>query len=201
MNPVLIIVIVLAWLLLLRVLKKAELKSWRFFAGSMGMFVILIILLQPVLTMPLARLVSGMAGLAGHIGDTFTAYFKYGILFINTPDGAMTLAVDFECSGLIEILAFESLLVFYDVYTVAEKITVGIAGFALIMLLNALRITIICIAVHFLGQNAYYAFHTFIGRLIFYGFSVLLYFYVFTKPQVVKMRIGSFKYAGADKNS
>lgn len=195
MSPILLCLIALVWLVVLIILKKAELKAWTFFWGSMGIFVILLLLLQPILTVPLARLVSGMAGLIGRIGNTFTAYFKYGILFIPTADGAMTLAVDFECSGLIEILAFLSLLVFYNVYDIPEKIAIGFGGVVYIMLLNAVRIAGICLAVHFLGQSAYYVFHTFIGRIFFYGMSVLMYFYVFTKAQVLKMRIGSFKYA------
>lgn len=200
MNPVLVVLIIAVWLFVLRALRKAELHAWRFLWGSMGLFVILMITVQPVLTQPLARSVSALAGIVGNIGNTFTAYFKYGIIFINTSTGSLTLTVDFECSGIIEIMAFECLLAFFDVYTTPEKIIVGIIGFCSIMLANALRIVIICLSVHFLGMGVYYIVHTFIGRLFFYGFSVLLYFYVFTKPHVIKMKVGSFAY-GATKAS
>ena len=135
-----------------------------------------------------------MAGFVGNISHTFTSYFKYGIIFIETVTGAITLQIDFECSGIVEIMAFVSLLLFFDVYTKYEKILVGILGFAYIMLANAFRIIIICEIVHFGGTSAYYVAHTFIGRIFFYVLSVLLYFYVFTKPQVVKMKVGDFKY-------
>ena len=29
---------------------------------------------------------------------------------------------------------------------------------------------------------------------MFYALSVMMYFYVFTKPQIVRMKIGKFKY-------
>ena len=67
-------------------------------------------------------------------------------------------------------------------------------GFAYIMVCNALRIAIICLSVHLLGMDAYYVMHTFVGRIVFYLFSVWLYFYVFTKPQVVQMKVGHFSY-------
>lgn len=182
------------WLLVLAILSRAKLPAWRFLWGSMGLFILLVVLVQPVATQPLARAVSAVAGVVGSIGDTFTAYFKYGIIFIKTATGSLTLTVDFECSGIIEIMAFLSLLTFFDVYSRLEKVIVGIAGSAAILLFNALRIVIICLSVHFFGVGAYHVAHTIVGRLFFYGFSVLLYFYVFTKPQVVKMKVGSFSY-------
>ena len=106
----------------------------------------------------------------------------------------MTLLIDFECSGIIEIMAFLSLLIFFNVYNWSEKLMIGIGGFCYIMLCNVLRIVMICFAVHFWGMGAYYVFHTFIGRIFFYVLSVYLYFYVFTKPQIVKMKVGNFSY-------
>lgn len=201
MNPFFVLLIVAVWLFVLRALTKAELHAWHFLWGSMGLFVILMITVQPVLTQPLARSVSALAGIVGNIGHTFTAYFKYGIIFITTNTGSLTLTVDFECSGIIEIMAFECLLAFFDVYTTPEKIIVGIIGFCAIMLANALRIVIICLSVHFFGMAVYYIVHTFVGRLFFYGFSVLLYFYVFTKPHVIKMKVGSFAYGTTKADS
>lgn len=70
-----------------------------------------------------------------------------------------------------------------------------------IMLCNALRIVMICMSVYFWGMGAYYVVHTFIGRIFFYVLSVYLYFYVFTKPQVIKMKVGSFSYGNNKTNS
>ncbi|MGN0160942.1 MAG: exosortase family protein XrtG [Lachnospiraceae bacterium] len=194
MQWILGILIGLVWLYVLHVLTKAEILAWRFLWGSLGLFLLLMVYLRPVLTQPLAQAVSAMAGFVGDLTGTFTAYFKYGILFIETVTGAITLQMDFECSGIIEILAFLSLLLFFDVYTRYEKIFVGIIGFAYIMLSNALRVILICEMVHFGGNSAYYLAHTFVGRFFFYALSVLLYFFVFTKPQIVKMKVGVFTY-------
>lgn len=188
------------WLYLLHVLRRAELPFWRFLLGSVGLFLFLMVVAQPVLTMPLARAVSSLAGVVGTLSRTFTAYFKYGIMFIETAEGSLTLQVDFECSGVIEIFAFLSLLAFFPVYERNEKFTVGVVGTAYIIVCNATRITLICLATHFWGTEVYYVMHTIVGRLFFYGMSILLYFYVFTRPQVIQIKVGSFTYGHSEKN-
>ena len=191
----------LIWWYLLQVTDRAKLDFWHFVVGSAGLFIFLIVLVQPVLTKPLARLVAAIAGLFGSLTHTFAAFFRYGVLFIQSPEGAMTLQIDFECSGIIEILAFLSLLLFFRVYTRNERAVIGLIGTVGIILANVLRIIVICEMIYFLGPNAYYAAHSLVGRFIFYGLSVLLYFYVFTKPQIVSMKVGIFKYGDGGKES
>ncbi len=191
----------LIWWYLLRVTDRAKLDFWHFVLGSAGLFIFLIVLVQPVLTKPLARLVAAVAGLFGSLTHTFAAFFRYGVLFIQSPEGAMTLQIDFECSGIIEILAFLSLLLFFRVYTRNERAVIGLIGTVGIILANVLRIIVICEMIYFLGPNAYYAAHSLVGRFIFYGLSVLLYFYVFTKPQIVSMKVGIFKYGDGGNES
>ena len=189
------IVLGVLWLYLLHVLKKSKLNFWHFALGSAGLFIFMMVYLRPVVIQPLAQVIAAIAGIPGGIFDLYTAYFKYGIIFVQSAEGAISLMIDFECSGVIEIIAFISLLLFYDVYTRMEKVIVSLVGISSLILANAVRITIICIIIHFMGVSAYYVAHAFIGRIIFYAFSVALYFYVFTKPQIIKQRVGGFSYA------
>lgn len=201
MKTILIVILVLVWLYLLSVLKRGQLHFWRFIVGSMGAFLILMISLQEKLTEPLARAVAALAGIVGTLTGGYAAYFKYGIIFITSKAQSMTLTVDYECSGIIEMIAFLSLLWFFDVYSRYEKVIVSLIGIVYLMVANALRITIICFSVHFFGISAYYIVHSFVGRIFFYALSVLLYFYVFTKPQVIHMKVGNFSYGNSRKNS
>ena len=43
----------------------------------------------------------------------FQSYFKYGVIFVNSRAGAISLLIDFECSGILEIMAFVALLAFF----------------------------------------------------------------------------------------
>ncbi len=187
-------VLVAAWIYLLSVLDRAKLNFWHFIAGSLGLFLFLMVMIRPVMVDPLSKTVAAMAGLIGSITKTFTAFFRYGIIFINSASGAITLQIDFECSGIIEIMAYLSLLVFFRVYTKHERVFLSIAGVAYIMIANALRVLVICEAIYFLGPEIYHVSHAIVGRIVFYVLSIVLYFFVFTKPHIIRMKIGKFTY-------
>ena len=184
----------LIWLFILHILNKSKLNFWHFLIGSAGAFILMLVFLEPVLTQPLARIVALLASLPGKIADMFSAHYKYGVIFVESSVGAISLKIDFECSGIIEIIAYLSLLIFYRVYTVYERFCVGILGVIAMVLANALRITVICLMIYFGGIDTYFIAHTYIGRLVFYALSVVIYFYVFTKPQIIKQKVGSFRY-------
>lgn len=44
------------------------------------------------------------------------------------------------------------------------------------------------------GNESYYMAHTIVGRLLFYALSIILYFYVFTRAQIRRQRVGEFGY-------
>lgn len=182
------------WVWLLRVLRKAGLKFWRYLLGSCGIFLILLILVRPWLVLPLARLIAAIAGIFGKVTGFYQAYYRYGVIFIESLNGAITVNIDLECSGFIEISAFISLLAFYGIYNIPERIYIGVVGTLYTMLTNALRIAVICTMIHFLGTDYYYVAHTIVGRIVFYVLQVILYFFIFTRPHVLKMKTGDFGY-------
>lgn len=190
----LFIILVTAWILNLRILYRIKNQAAFITVGMVGLFVLMMVFVRPVATMPLARVVAAVAGFFGRITGIFSAFFKYGILFVETPTGSITLQIDFECSGIIEIMVFISILAFYRVYSVTERAILSAIGVVYIILANALRIILIATMIHFGGESMYYVAHTYLGRIFFYAATVVLYFYVFTKSQVVRMKVGSFSY-------
>ena len=184
----------LIWLFILHILNKSKLNFWHFLVGSAGAFILMLVFLQPFLTQPLARIVALLSSLPGKAAGIYSSHYKYGVIFVESAVGAISLRIDFECSGIIEIIAYLSLLMFYRVYTVYERVYVGVLGVIAMVLSNALRITVICLMIYFGGIDTYYVAHTFVGRFVFYGLSVMIYFYVFTKPQIIKQKVGSFRY-------
>lgn len=188
--------LVLLWLYLLHALERSRLAFWKYLAGSVGLFLLLMIFLRPLVVVPLGKIVAALAGVIGGLTDTFAAYLKYGILFIDSAKGSITLSIDFECSGVIEIIAYVSLLAFYRVYDRKERLLAGLFGTLYILLANVARVTVICLIIHFGGVQMYYVAHSLVGRLVFYALTVCLYFYVFSKPQIVRMKVGRFNYDG-----
>ncbi len=191
---IIFIVLVVIWLLNLRIFYKVKNQAAFITIGMGGLFVLMMIFLRPIATMPLARIVAALAGLFGRVTGFFSAFFKYGIIFVETQGGSMTLQIDFECSGIIEIMVYIAILTFFRVYTVSERAILSAIGVIYIILANALRIIIIASIIHFGGEQMYYIAHTYVGRIFFYAATVVLYFYVFTKSQVVRMKVGSFSY-------
>lgn len=110
-----------------------------------------------------------IAGAFGKITGMFSAYYKYGVVFVDSRAGAISLLIDFECSGILEIMAYLSLLAFFQAYSRYERIAVGVIGTVYIILANAIRITVIGVIIYYKGMSAYYMAHTFVGRIVFYG--------------------------------
>lgn len=182
------------WALNLYIFNKIKNQAAFMVIGMAGMFILMMVFIRPVLTDPTAKLIAALTGIVGKLTGTFSVYLRYGMLFISTPDGSMTLKVDFECSGIVEIMIYLSILCFYRVYNLVERVILSVAGVIYIILSNAIRITAIALIIHSGGEQAYYIAHTYIGRLIFYALTIILYFYVFTKSQVMRMQVGSFSY-------
>ena len=198
MKNIIGFVLIGVWIYIYYLMHKAQLKAWKYFWGACGLFIIMMVWVRPIMTQPLAEVVAAVAGVFGDITGMYTAFFKYGVLFVNAADGAITLQIDFECSGILEIMAYLALLVFFEAYNIFERIIVSVVGIFYIILANALRIAVICTIIYFNGIGAYHIAHTIVGRLVFYALTVILYFFVFTKAQIIRHKVGGFAY-GHDK--
>ena len=198
MKNIIGFVLIGVWIYIYYLMHKAQLKAWKYFWGACGLFIIMMVWVRPIMTQPLAEVVAAVAGVFGDITGMYTAFFKYGVLFVNAADGAITLQIDFECSGILEIMAYLALLVFFEAYNIFERIIVSVVVIFYIILANALRIAVICTIIYFNGIGAYHIAHTIVGRLVFYALTVILYFFVFTKAQIIRQKVGGFAY-GHDK--
>ncbi len=184
----------LIWLYILSVLKRGKIYAWYFGVGSIGVFLWMMIGLQNLILMPLTKAVTAVAGILGQLTGIYTSYFQYGMLLIERGSQTISLYIDFECSGVIEILAFSSLLWFFPAYQLYEKVIVNLIGIMVIFASNVFRIFCIAGTIFIGGNEAYYLAHTILGRFIFYACSIILYYVVFTRTQIVRQKVGSFKY-------
>jgi len=189
-----IIICTIVWIYILTVLSRAKLAFFKFLLGSVGMFILIMFSVQSYITVPLAHAVAASAGIFGDLTGTFNSYYQYAIIFIEHGANSISLYIDYECSGVIEILAFSSLLWFFPLYHPLEKLYVNVLGIFWIFAANVLRVVIICLLVYFFGNDIYFFAHALFGRIVFYLFSIVLYFYVFTRPQIVRQKVGKFNY-------
>lgn len=190
----LVVILLIIWIYVLFTMKRADMGVWYFLFGSVGFFIFAMILLEPIIVVPLQKAVSAVAGLLGEMTGVYDSYFQQGVLFIESGKESLSLYIDFECSGVIEILAFLALLWFFPVYQVYERLVVSIIGIFTIFVTNVLRIFLICLLIYGFGNDMYFLAHTVFGRIFFYACTIILYFYVFTKPQIIRQKVGGFHY-------
>jgi exosortase family protein XrtG len=190
----LVILLLIVWVYVLYTMKRADMGVWYFLFGSVGFFVFAMILVEPVVVAPLQKAVSAVSGMLGELTGVYDSYFQQGILFVQNGGESLSLYIDFECSGVIELLAFFALLWFFPVYALHEKLVVSVIGTFVIYIANVFRIFFICVLIYLFGNDIYFFAHTIFARIFFYACSVLLYFYVFTKPQIVRQKVGAFHY-------
>lgn len=195
--------VAIVWVYFMSVFRRGKLHFFRYLLGSVGLFLLMMIFVQPYITGILTRLVTSVTGLLGRVFGFFEAYREYSTLFIENPTTmeSISLYIDYECSGVIEMMAFLSLLTFFEVYEIWQRILIGVIGCLAIFASNIIRIFVICSIIYVWGNDAYYIAHTVIGRLVFYILAVLLYYFVFTKSQIVKQKVGGFRYAKHAKNA
>ena len=191
---ILLIVTFIIWIYVLTVLKRGKLEFWYFIAGSVGLFIYMLILVEPVILAPLQKAVSAVAGMFGDMTGIYESYFNKNVIFISTGDTNLSMYIDYECSGIIEILAFWALLWFFPLYHTYEKSVLSVVGGLAIFVSNVLRIFVICLIIYMFGESSYFIAHTIIGRLVFYACTVALYFFAFTKSQIIRQKVGGFKF-------
>lgn len=188
------LVALIVFVYILSVLRRAKLEFWYFLIGSAGVFMISMLFIRPILINPLIQAVTMITGNIGEMLNLFEGYPEYALLFVENKSGAISLIVDYECAGIIEMAAFFSLLMFFPAYLRMEKILVGICGGLYLFFANVLRLVVICVTISIFGNDAYFLVHSVIGRIIFYGLSMVLYYVVFTKTQIIRQKVGNFSY-------
>lgn len=189
------VVCFLVWIYLLSVFTRGKLYFYQFIWGSVGLFVFMMMWIQPVAIRPLTNLVCSAAGVAGRMTGFYESYSEYSMLFVQHGSEAISLCIDYECSGIIEMMAYVSMLAFFRVYDWMKRIILSVLGCMMIFFANIIRLFVIGTTIYYFGNDAYYIAHTIVGRIIFYALSVILYYYIFTKSQIVKQKIGGFHYA------
>lgn len=187
------IIAILIWIYFLSVFKRNKLNFFYFLTGSIGMFIFLVKLVLEKLVDPLSTIVALVVGFFDNVYPAIQSYPDYKLIFLEI-DVPISLYIDFECSGILEIFAFVSLITFFSAYNVLSKFIVNIFGIFYIISANVIRILSIIFIVDTFGEQAYYVAHTFVGRLIFYFLTVLLYFVVFSKKQILEQKVGNFEY-------
>lgn len=184
---------IVVWLYALSILKRAQLSAFHFIVGSGGLFFILIALSNPYLVWFFTHAVINGVKWIGNMTGMSTVMNHYGLVHINNPTGPVNMSIDYECSGIIETVAFISLVLFIPLYNKFERVFFSLVGIVWIYVANIIRLLSVIVTVHFGGGDLFFLAHSIIGRLIFYVLVIVLYYDVFTYSQLSYGLYRSFK--------
>ncbi|MGL5822166.1 MAG: exosortase family protein XrtG [Sarcina sp.] len=122
-----------------------------------------------------------MLSLFSNLTNIFESYQS---VLISTKTGIINMNLTYECSGVIEILVFISLILFYPISSTIKKVSLLFIGLISLILANIIRIMFIISMSKFFGIEVYSFTHLFFARILFFIFSALIYYLIFTKVQI-----------------
>jgi exosortase family protein XrtG len=128
----------------------------------------------------MAVAISGAVGIAlSLLGDTGLA--------IPNHTGWAVFDVGIECSALLEMSAIVGLIAFYPAFSAARKASTMAVGTAVTFAVNMARIMLIVVLINAFGTSWVFAAHAVFGRILFFIGTVVLYWWLITRPTVGKV--------------
>jgi exosortase family protein XrtG len=151
------------------------------------------IFFTPFLERQISLLISETLELIGNATTYFAVFKENSIISFDTRTGIISMFIDYECSGVIEMLVFTSLLLFFPFGKPFRKLFYAIGGNIFIFLANIIRILMIVFVSKTFGAEYFYIAHTLLGRLLFFGLMIVLYYLVFTVTHLKNQHVGELK--------
>jgi exosortase family protein XrtG len=98
--------------------------------------------------------------------------------------GWTLLKIGVESSGLLEMAVLVSLLLFYPGRSALWRLITIVIGLLATLGANVLRMLLIITMLHHGGKATLVLAHSFLGRALFFGLTVIIYWYLLTSPTV-----------------
>lgn len=192
-NIILFIIIGALWIFGLVLFNRTKMYFFKFLLGSIGVFLISMIFFTPFLERQISLLISETLEVIGNITGYFLIFKENSIISFDTSTGIISMFISYECSGVIEMLVFTSLLLFFPFGKPFRKLFYIIGGNIFIFIANIIRILMIVFVSRTFGSEYFYLAHTLLGRLLFFGLMIALYYFVFTVTHIKNQHVGELK--------
>ena len=188
------IVMFFMWILSLFLFSKYKMHFFKFIIGAVGSFYFLMFIGQATLQQVLQYAVTYLSGILGNLFKLYQAYPDYSMITVYFRFEAISFFVDYECSGIIEMLVFICLLIFYPIYSAKEKVKLMFVGVIYIFIANVIRVFVICLILKVFGPKLLFFSHTIFARLLFFYMMIVIYYHVFTRPHILRQKVGNLSH-------
>ena len=174
-------------------LRRAKTEAFKFCFGAVGLFLLLFFLTGPYLAYILQNIICFLMDLVAP-ESVLSANITYGSLLVHCGNDDISMIVDYECCGMIEILAITCIMHFYPLYKFSQKLILTTIAIICTIFANIVRLFSIALIIHYFGTSSYYIAHSFVGRLVFWVITIVIYYYLLTYPHLHRQKVEVFKY-------
>lgn len=188
------VTIVVLWSVTLVILKNLKMDFFKFFVGSLGLFTITMIFFMNPLEKLLIDSLNWILYIIGNSTGWFDVIKEYStLIYEGTHGGIITMGINYQCSGIIELLVFSCLVVFFPFVNNSKKFITLILGNLYLFVANIIRILFIVAIVSLFGVESYEIAHIALARILFFILTIYLYYKVFTKSQLKNQKVGGIR--------
>lgn len=187
---IMLIVISLLWGSFLILFKNVKMNFFKFLVGSIGFFTISMVFFLPYLEGNLNTSIANTLNLISKYTSYFQVFKNNSIISVETKSGIVSILIDYECSGIIEMLVFTSLALFFPFGGTIRKILLTVIGNIYIYFANIIRVFFIIFITKTFGAGTFYLAHTILARILFFLLMMILYYFIFTYTHLKYQKVG-----------
>lgn len=192
-NAIFFVIIVMLWIFVLLLFKETKMNFFMFLTGSVGIFTIIMIFLLPYIENNLGLLVTNTLYFIGRDTKYFEVFRGNFSIVIDTRNGIVSMIINYECSGVIEMLVFTALALFFPFGGWGRRIMSIFAGNIYIYISNIIRVLFIIVMTKLMGAPYFYIIHTLLARIVFFALMIVIYYFVFTITHLRYQKVGDIR--------
>ena len=117
-----VIIVICIWLFIYYRLKSNSLNTLAFIIGSFGFFTIGIFFFRDIIEEIVMKIQFGMLSLLENVIKDLDVFYQNSYIIVRTPKIIKNILINYECSGVIEVLVFTSILIFYPIKDFKAKV-------------------------------------------------------------------------------
>lgn len=182
-----VLIIFPVWLTLVLIFRKH--RQWLFYylIAAFGLTLQLVLLVEylgwdQILVNVASFHVSIIGQYLFHVPLELLTQGRFQIIMSDGSSSILKLGI--ECSAVLESAIVLSLIIFYPLFNISQKILRVIFALVVTYVINILRLMIIVLMAYKFGPDYIFIAHAGVARLFFFGCELLLYWYLMTKPSV-----------------
>jgi exosortase family protein XrtG len=186
---------ILLWLGATIFLRQYRIWIIYYIVGTVGLVYWLALLsgdilgLEPIFARSIAwsvHIIANTLGIPTHIFQNAPGVLL--VLVVIQKVGWTVLHVGVESSGLLEISVLVSILVFYPGWSFGRKLRSIMIGGSAVWGANLVRMLVIVAILNHFGKGSLVLAHTLVGRVLFFFFTVIIFWYLITSNTLSDLR-------------